>query len=94
MRAGLATLQKAERVNAHAQLETRTALFCDELNAKLQARGLPVEVTRFASIFWLHDQSAAPIRRIDQIPARPRPAFRRYLSRRFGAGRLSGAERL
>ncbi len=70
MRAGLATLQKAERVNAYAQLETRTALFCDELNAELQKRGLPVEVTRFASIFWLHDQSAAPIRRIDQIPTR------------------------
>jgi glutamate-1-semialdehyde 2,1-aminomutase len=70
MRAGLATLQKAEHVNVYAQLEAKTARFCDELNAELQARGLPVEVTRFASIFWLHDQSATPIRRIEQIPAR------------------------
>lgn len=69
MRAGLATLQKIERVNAHAQLENKTASFCDALNSGFVARGLPFEITRMASIFWLHVKPDGPIRRIDQIPA-------------------------
>jgi glutamate-1-semialdehyde 2,1-aminomutase len=39
MRAGLATLEKIERVNAFQQLEERTGKFCDGLNAKLEKRG-------------------------------------------------------
>jgi glutamate-1-semialdehyde 2,1-aminomutase len=68
MRAGLATLQKIESVNAYAQLEERTGRFCDELNAELQQRDLPFQLTRTASIFWLHAQTDEVIRRIDQIP--------------------------
>ena len=69
MRAGLATLQKIERVSAYAQLEQKTARFCDELNAGLEERSLPFRLTRTASIFWLHAQTNDVIRRIDQIPA-------------------------
>lgn len=69
MRAGLATLQKIERVNAYAQLETKTAQFCDGLNQQLQQRGLPYQMTRFGSLFWLHGQTEQPIRNIEQIPA-------------------------
>src|SRR5437588_6922598 len=68
MRAGLATLQKVERENAYAQLEERTANFCDQMNVKLKEQGLPFQVTHTASIFWLHSATAAPIRRIEQIP--------------------------
>ncbi len=75
MRAGLATLQKIERVGAYAQLEERTGRFCDQLNAEMQQRGLPFELTRTASIFWLHAQTKAPIRRIDQIPEHHPTAF-------------------
>src|SRR5881394_3434835 len=52
MRAGLATLEKVERVNVYAQLESRTAEFCDGLNSNFKERGLPVQVTRTASLFW------------------------------------------
>jgi glutamate-1-semialdehyde 2,1-aminomutase len=69
MRAGLATLQKAERVNAYAQLEERTGQFCDQMNSALKERGLPFQITRKASIFWLHAATSEPIRRIEQIPA-------------------------
>ncbi len=69
MRAGLATLQKVERVNAFEVLDERTAKFCDELNAAFQQRGLPVQVTRMASLFWLHAKTDKAIRRLEDIPA-------------------------
>jgi glutamate-1-semialdehyde 2,1-aminomutase len=77
MRAGLATLQKIERVNAYAQLEERTSRFCDELNTELQQRGLPFQLARTASIFWLHAHTDDVIRRIEQIPAHNSGAFAR-----------------
>jgi len=77
MRAGLATLQKIERVNAYAQLEDRTSRFCDELNTELQQRGLPFQLTRTASIFWLHARTDDVIRRIEQIPEHNSAAFAR-----------------
>src|SRR5262245_43350951 len=77
MRAGLATLQKIESVKAHQQLETKTARFCDRLNSDFNERGLPFQVTRKASIFWLHAATDAPIRRIEQIPAHHAESFAR-----------------
>ena len=75
MRAGLATLQKVERVNAYAHLEQRTANFRDELKARFKEQGLPFQVTRTASIFWLHSTTNQPIRRIEQIPLQNAGAF-------------------
>src|SRR6185436_9827064 len=46
MRAGLATLQKLERTQAHAVLEQKTAAFCDELNREFRQESLAFEVTR------------------------------------------------
>ena len=75
MRAGFATLQKAERVNAYARLDERTGRFCDWLNSDFKERGLPFQITRTASIFWLHAATEQVIRRIDQIPANNSDAF-------------------
>src|SRR5437763_3040234 len=61
MRAGLATLQKAENFNVYDQLERRTTQFCDGLNSNLKQRGLPFEMTRTASIFWLHTAASGTI---------------------------------
>src|SRR2546430_1398272 len=69
MRAGLATLQKIERVNAFAQLEKRTKDFCDALNAKFNERSLPFQMTYTASLFWLHAKTDRVIRRLEDIPA-------------------------
>jgi len=68
MRAGLATLQKIERVDAFQVLDKRTAKFCDGLNATFAERGLAVEVTRAASLFWLHAKTDKVIRRLEDIP--------------------------
>jgi glutamate-1-semialdehyde 2,1-aminomutase len=69
MRAGLATLQKLERVKAYDKLESQTRAFCERLSDELKSRGLAVQIARFASIFWLHGQTDNVIRRIDQIPS-------------------------
>jgi len=69
MRAGLATLKKIERVNAFQVLDERTAKFCDGLNATFEQEGLPVQVTRTASLFWLHAKTDKVIRRLEDIPA-------------------------
>jgi glutamate-1-semialdehyde 2,1-aminomutase len=69
MRAGLATLEKIERVNAFEVLNERTANFCDGLNLKFQRKGLPVQITRTASLFWLHAKTGKTIRRLEDIPA-------------------------
>ncbi|PYS75249.1 MAG: aspartate aminotransferase family protein [Acidobacteria bacterium] len=86
MRAGLATLEKVERVNAYGQLEERTAEFCDELNLNFKHRGLPFEITRAASIFWLHTAAGAAIRRIEQIPPHNAEAFAKVFHRALDRG--------
>ncbi|MDX6558992.1 MAG: glutamate-semialdehyde -aminomutase [Blastocatellia bacterium] len=86
MRAGLATLQKIERVGAYKVLEDRTGAFCDELNAELKQRGLPFQLTRTASIFWLHAEAADVIRRIVQIPREHSNAFARVFHNALSRG--------
>src|SRR5437660_5624021 len=79
MRAGLATLQKIERENVHEKLGWKTARFCDDLNGDLRQRDLPFQLTRSASIFWLHARSEEPIRRIDHIPSHHATGFAKML---------------
>src|SRR5436305_12297576 len=75
MRAGLATLQKAESLNVYDRLERRTTQFCERLNSDFKQRGQPFQITHTASIFWLHTAADQPIRRIEQIPAENAAAF-------------------
>lgn len=86
MRAGLATLQKLERVHAYEQLEGKTGEFCDRLNFEFIERALPYEITRKASIFWLHPKTDKPIRRIDQIPPDSSTAFARIFHAALSRG--------
>ena len=86
MRAGLATLQKVERTQAYAVLEQKTARFCDELNNEFREKSLPFQVTRAASIFWLHTKAPAPIRRIEQIPGNNAAEFARVFHRALDQG--------
>src|SRR5215831_10511034 len=75
MRAGLATLEKAERVNVYDELEKRTSQFCEGLNSEFRRLGAPLQITQRASIFWLHSATDKPIRRIEQIPRENAAAF-------------------
>lgn len=75
MRAGLATLQKLEATRAYEQLEKTASEFCDQLNSEFIARALPYQITRQASIFWLHPKTEKQIRRIDKIPSNSSASF-------------------
>ncbi len=69
MRAGLATLKKAERENVHEVLEGRAARFVATLNEGFKALGAPMEIARQGSIFWIHQATGGEtIRRLEQIP--------------------------
>jgi glutamate-1-semialdehyde 2,1-aminomutase len=69
MRAGLATLRKAESANVYAKLDERAGRFVDALNGGFKAKGLGLEAARFGSIFWIHRSTdGQTIRRLSQIP--------------------------
>ena len=72
MRAGLATLQKMDRLDGWRVLADRTAAFYKRLSAALHAVHAPVDVVSHASIFWLRLASEHAVRRVDQIPERQR----------------------
>jgi glutamate-1-semialdehyde 2,1-aminomutase len=50
-------------------LDEHTARFCDRLNTTFDEKGLPVQITRAASLFWLHTKTDRVIRRLEDIPA-------------------------
>ncbi|MGZ8844582.1 MAG: glutamate-1-semialdehyde 2,1-aminomutase, partial [Pyrinomonadaceae bacterium] len=86
MRAGLATLQKLEATRAYEQLEKTTSEFCDRLNSEFIGRALPYQITRQASIFWLHPKTEKQIRRIDKIPSNSSAAFAKIFQAALSRG--------
>ena len=66
MRAGLATLEKCEKLGVWKTLNARTEKFSKALAEGFE--GTPFTITHFGSLFWIHGRTAAPIRAISQIP--------------------------
>jgi glutamate-1-semialdehyde 2,1-aminomutase len=83
MRAGLATLQKCERVDAWRVLAGRGEAFTADLLSGLE--GTPYTVTSQGSIFWIHPKVDQPIRSVSQLPKglgeRFAPLFRSALQK-------------
>jgi glutamate-1-semialdehyde 2,1-aminomutase len=77
MAAGLATLEKARRLNVHSILEHRTERFARELNSRFARADLPFLVDHVGSIFWIRPHSLGPIRTIAQIPSNHGAQFKR-----------------
>lgn len=73
MRAGLATLEKCERLGVWEILKKRTEYFTSALREGLA--GSAFDVTHFGSLFWVHAKTSSPIRAIPQIPAGHGAAF-------------------
>ena len=76
--AGLATLQKMERINGWELLERRTKKFCDDLNQGFQKKNVKMQVSYFASLLWIHDQFSKPIRRLEDIPPQHGEHFKKF----------------
>ncbi|EMJ96764.1 glutamate-1-semialdehyde 2,1-aminomutase [Leptospira alstonii] len=76
MRAGLATLKKAERDSVYSVLEARTKTFADEMVKLLNGRADEEwEAVTHSSLFWFHKKTPKPVRRIDQIPEGHKEGF-------------------
>ena len=82
MRAGLATLKKAESQNIYMSLENSTGDFCTRLNELFSEAKVPYQVSWKASIFWIHYAQDSwmggtdkKIRAISQIPGEHKKSF-------------------
>ncbi len=67
VRAGLATLQKAEQIGLWKMLEKRGSDFAAELRSRFNRSGAAFDVTQYGSLIWIHAASDEPIRRVDRI---------------------------
>ena len=69
MRAGLATLKKVQREQVYQVLEKRSENFCLGLEKLLRKYIGPMKVIHQGSIFWLHTDTGAAIRKFENIPS-------------------------
>lgn len=83
MVAGLATLKKLQQPGFYQKLEEKTAYLSAQLNSAFTKAGAGVSCTYFGSLFWIHANSASPIRAISEIPenqgAKFKPLFLKSL---------------
>ncbi|MES2801101.1 MAG: glutamate-1-semialdehyde 2,1-aminomutase [Bdellovibrionota bacterium] len=79
MVAGLATLEKMERVDGWKTLETRGQLLENKINDLIKNLNLPLNFVRYGSLFWLHNKTAdaKPLRQVEQIPAGQKETFKK-----------------
>lgn len=67
MVAGLATLQKMERIDGWNLLNQRSTEFCKQLKHILNQHS-DLDVTHYSSLFWIHTKTDQPIRNLNHIP--------------------------
>ncbi|WP_016760462.1 glutamate-1-semialdehyde 2,1-aminomutase [Leptospira weilii] len=76
MRAGLATLKKAERDSIYSVLEARTKTFADGMVKLLNGKtDQEWEAVTHSSLFWFRKKTQQAVRRIDQIPEGHKEGF-------------------
>ncbi|MFN9067525.1 MAG: aminotransferase class III-fold pyridoxal phosphate-dependent enzyme [Bdellovibrionales bacterium] len=76
MRAGLATLSKMKRLDGWNELNKKSNQFVSDLSAFLKRKSPTLQVTSFASLFWIHQTSSESIRTVPQIPKGQAEGFR------------------
>ena len=76
MRAGLTTLSKMKRLNGWNTLNEKSKKFTHDINSLFQSKSPHLEVSSFASLFWIHQKSNTPIRSVAQIPKGQADGFR------------------
>lgn len=79
MVAGLATLEKMERVDGWKVLESRGQNLENKINDVIKNLNLPLNFVRYGSLFWLHNKTAdrKPLRQVEQIPAEQKETFKK-----------------
>lgn len=85
VRAGLATLQKMERLDGWYELEQRAERFCRALGEQLAGIAGAPQVIRRGSIFWFSRTGARPAR-VEQIPGDQQAWFARFFHAALARG--------
>ncbi|EQA55688.1 glutamate-1-semialdehyde 2,1-aminomutase [Leptospira kmetyi] len=76
MRAGLATLKKAQRDSIYPALDDRTKILTSEMIRLLNRKSdQEWEAVTHSSLFWFRKKTQTPVRRIDQIPEGHKEGF-------------------
>jgi glutamate-1-semialdehyde 2,1-aminomutase len=86
MRAGLATLKKVEELKIYDKLEKTTKQFCTRLQEIFLQNKKPVRVISTGSIFWIHHETAKPIRAISEIPTDHKKGFNKLFHELLNRG--------
>ncbi len=86
MAAGLATLEKIERIQAHDILENTGEKFAVGMNQLFAKQDVPFKVDRVGSIFWIRGWSETSIRNLSQIPAGHAENFKKLFHACLDAG--------
>ena len=86
MVAGLATLEKVERINAYDVLEARGNYFAKNLASLFTKNDVPFQIDRVGSIFWIRGYSDQPIRNLTAIPAGHGEKFKKFFHACLTAG--------
>lgn len=84
MCAGLATLQKIEKINVWKTLEEKTKLLGQLVTPSLEEHDL--KFTQFGSLFWIHRKTNGVIRSQPQIPADQGASFKGLFLRSLEKG--------
>lgn len=77
MRAGLATLMKAEKLNLWQELESRTQKWTAQLSQDCLMNDWPLEVSSVGSIFWFHGKKTQTIRSLADLPINQSESFKK-----------------
>jgi len=75
-----------KRENGWATLEKRTQDFASQISAGFQKHGLNLQIISEESLFWIHEKTGTPIRRVDQIPSSQGPKFKKLFLRCLDRG--------
>ena len=78
MRAGLVTLQKAQKENLWARLDQATSAFAENLYALFKKEEVNFKVAKYPSLFWIHGGSVEEPSRLDQLPADHSLNFKKF----------------
>ena len=86
MRAGLVTLKKMKRISGWKTLDERGKEFTEVLRKKMDNIGAGLQVDHFGSLFWIHQQTKNPIRRIEEVPTGQGEIFKKLFLKALDLG--------
>ncbi len=86
MRAGLVSLKKMKEENVWSTINSRTKTFSAKLQSNFDRSKLDLEIISHSSLFWIHQKSKEPIRKVSQLPKNQSELFKGLFLRALDKG--------